>query len=101
MPPTLNKPSGAAPASLIYITIGALMAVWSGIWFMYQRNNAISTHSGQSYVCLGFLVTGLVLMAIGFGLGPLARIARHAEIPPQEVTDATVQAEKAAAPRRG
>jgi hypothetical protein len=100
MPPTLSKPSGAAPASLVYITLGALMSVWSGIWFMYLRNNAISTRSGQFYVCMGFLVTGIVLVAIGLGLGPLSRMARHAELPPQEVTDAAVQSEKAAAPRR-
>jgi hypothetical protein len=100
MPPTLSKPSGAAPASLIYITLGALMAVWSGIWFMYQRNNAISTHSGQFYICMGFLVTGIVLVAIGLSLGPLSRMARHAELPPQEVTDAAIQTEKAAAARQ-
>ena len=32
MPPILSKPSGAAPAALFYITVGALMTVWSGIW---------------------------------------------------------------------
>ena len=68
MPPTLSKPSGAAPASLFYITLGALMTVWSGIWFMYLRNHDGSGHSGQFYICTGFLITGLVLLAIGFTL---------------------------------
>ena len=40
MPPILSKPSGAAPASLFYITLGALMTVWSGIWYSYLRNHA-------------------------------------------------------------
>ena len=32
MPPSLSKPSSAAPAALIYITLGALLTVWSVIW---------------------------------------------------------------------
>ena len=40
---------------------------------------------------MGFLVTGIVLLAIGFTLGPIARWSRHAELPPQEVTPTAVQ----------
>jgi hypothetical protein len=31
-----QKPSSVAPAALIYITLGALLSVWSGIWFVYE-----------------------------------------------------------------
>lgn len=89
MPPILSKPSGAAPAALFYITLGAIMTVWSAIWYSYVHSHPES--SGQLYFCMGFLATGIVLLAIGFTLGPISRWARHAELPPSEVTPAAMQ----------
>lgn len=86
MPLAMSKPSGAASAALVYITLGSITTVWSGIWFVYMRNNP-PTHPWVNYLCMGFLATGLVLMMIGFTLGPLSRWARHAELPPQEAID--------------
>ena len=94
MPPTLSKPSGAVSASLVYITLGGLMTVWSGIWFLYLRNNSVSAHSLQYYLCLGFLISGIGGLALGLFLGPIARMARHAELPPQDVANAAGQAEQ-------
>ncbi len=91
MPPVLSKPSGAAPASIFYITLGALMTVWSGIWYSYMRNHASDGNSTWSYVCMGCLMTGIVLLVIGFCLGPISRWSRHAELPPAEVTPTVVQ----------
>lgn len=99
MPPTLSKPSGAAPASLLYITIGALMTVWSAIWYSYLHKSN-SDNGASGYLCLGFLITGIVLLAIGFFLGPIARWSRHAEMPPSEVTPTGVQETPQNAPRR-
>jgi hypothetical protein len=48
----------------------------------------------MNYVCIGCLVSGLVLLFIGFSLGPIARWARHAELLPGEVTPAAVQSEQ-------
>jgi hypothetical protein len=99
MPPILSKPSSAAPASLFYITFGALLSVWSGIWFAYLRNYP-PAHQFIYYLCFGFLATGLVLLLIGFSLGPLSRLARHAELPPAGATPPAAQVEqpRAAAP---
>ena len=88
MPPTLSKPSGFAPTSLFYITLGALMTVWSAIWFYYLHNHS-SGDGVANYVCLGTLVTGLVLLVIGFGMGPVARWSRQAELPPPEAPAAS------------
>jgi hypothetical protein len=96
---TLSKPSGAARATLFYITLGAIMTVWSGIWFMYLRNYP-PTHPFIRYLCYGFLTTGLVLLVIGLVLGPLSRWARHAELPPAEVTPPTPQSEPEVASAR-
>ena len=98
MPPLMSKPSGAAPATLVYITLGAIMTVWSGIWYMYLLNNP-PQHPVINYICYGFLITGIVLLVIGIILGPISRWARHAELPPQEATPSAVESEQAVAGR--
>jgi len=95
----MSKPSGAAPATLVYITLGAIMTVWSGIWYMYLNHNP-PAHQAVNYICYGFLITGIVLLAIGFILGPLSRWARHAELPPAEATPTAMQNEQTTPTRR-
>ena len=96
--PLLSTPTSAAKMSLFYITIGALMDVWGGIWFWYLHNHP-SSSDAQTYLCWGFLLTGMTLLVIGLALGRIGRAARHAESPPEEVTAATAQIEQAAAAR--
>lgn len=96
--PLLSKPSAAAFTSLFYITTGALLDVWTGIWYVYLQRHP-PQYDGTWYWCYGFMLTGLTLMAIGFGLGRIGRSARHAELPPSEVTPAEANAELNAAAR--
>src|SRR5262249_7361007 len=95
--PILSRPSSAARTALIYITLGALTLVWSGIWYWYLSKP--ETNYSTWYWCYGFLLTGLVLLVIGFGLGRIGRAARHAELPPEEVTAAAVRSEQTTAAR--
>jgi hypothetical protein len=78
MPPIPSKQSSAAPTALIYITLGALMAIWSGLWFLYNNNNNGSR--GVNYVCAGLLLTGIAFLVIGFGLGKISRKAQEGEL---------------------
>jgi hypothetical protein len=96
--PILSQPSPAARTSLMYITIGALTDVWSGIWFVYLRQNSPENHYVW-YFCYGFLLTGLTLVVIGLAIGRIGRSARHAELPPEEVTAAVAQVDQNAAAR--
>ncbi len=89
--PVLSKPSSAAKVAVKFITIGALLDVWSGIWFYYMNHHTPASDASW-YVCLGFLLTGATLVVIGLAIGQISRAARHAELPPKEV----VEAEKAA-----
>jgi len=93
MPPILSKPSSAAPTSLFYITLGALMTVWSAIWYFYL-NRTGSESNGLYFVCTGFLVTGLVLLTIGMLIGPMGRFARKAELPPTEAMGTIAQSDQ-------
>jgi hypothetical protein len=91
--PLLSQPSSAARTSLFYITVGALMVVWTGIWFAYLNSNPPESPSVY-YWCTGFMVSGVTLLVIGLALGRIGRAARHAELPPPEVTAPVATAEQ-------
>jgi hypothetical protein len=76
--------SAAARAALIYITVGALIVIWTGVWYVYLHNNPPDTTTAY-YWCGGLLVTGMSLLAIGLGLGRIGRAAKHADHPAQIV----------------
>jgi hypothetical protein len=97
--PVLSKPSAAAFTALSYITLGALMDVWSAIWYVYLSNTGRAASDPVWYWCYGFLLTGLALLLIGFGVGQIGRAARHAELPPPEITPTEAQIDKMAAAR--
>jgi RsiW-degrading membrane proteinase PrsW (M82 family) len=91
-----NQASSAARISLTYITIGAMSVIWTGVWYVYLYNNPPETHS-VFYLCAGFLVTGLILILIGFGLGHIGRSAQCADLPAQHVVPAVMNAPPAPA----
>ena len=82
----------------MYITLGALTIVWSGIWYAWLRH-APPHDEFTFYWCYGFMLTGLTLLAIGLAIGRIGRAARHAELPPKEVTPAVAQTDQKAAER--
>jgi len=82
--PIINKLSAAVPTSLVYITLGTLIDIWTIVWLVF---NAPETQMGYFWT-VGFLFTGLALLVIGLFLGQIGRAARHAELPPNEVVAA-------------
>jgi hypothetical protein len=92
-----NQTSSAARISLTYITVGAMSVIWTGVWYVYLYNNPPDSH-GVYYWCAGFLVTGLILILIGFGLGHIGRSAQCAELPPQQIAPAVMTTQPATAP---
>ena len=89
----LTSPSGAFPISLVYITVGTLIDIWTIVAWRYYPPETAWDH----FWLVGFMVTGFALLIIGLLLGPIGRAARHAELPPGEVTPAVSQAEQTAA----
>src|SRR5436305_13194111 len=64
--PLLSNPSFAAKTSLTYITTGALIDVWAGVWYRYLRQQAAdSVDTSHWYICWGLLLTGAVLVILG------------------------------------
>ncbi len=85
--PILNKLTGAFPATLIYITVGILIDIWSIVSVIFYPPE---TREGSFWI-VGFLLTGFSLLMIGLFLGRIGRAARQAELPPQEVINAMAQ----------
>lgn len=75
-----TKTSGSARTAVIYITIGAIMDVWSALWYFYMNRHDTKS-DGPYFWCYGFLLTGATLIVIGLALGRIGRAARHAEAP--------------------
>ena len=96
--PLLSHPAFTAKASLAYLTIGAILDVWSSVWFLTYSNANGPMEPSTKFWLIGFFLTGIVLMLIGLLMGPLGRSARQAELPPQEAIQAeTIIQKKAAA----
>jgi hypothetical protein len=92
-----NQASSAARTALTYITAGAMMVIWTLVWYLYLHNNPPDTNSVY-YWCGGLLMTGLALMVIGFGLGRIGRAARHAEMPAEVVSPLAIIPPESATP---
>lgn len=80
--PVPSKPSNAPGTSLSYITIGAILAVLAGTSFFFFQGS--SEHPILGYLRTCSLILGIVLLAIGFGVGHIGRVAREAEVLPTE-----------------
>jgi hypothetical protein len=91
-----RKTSSPAQTALMYVTIGTLTLVWTGVWYLYLLNYPPAT-PGVSYWVGGLALSGLVLVVIGLAVGQIGRAARHAEspaavVPPNTATDPTAPA---------
>ena len=92
--PILTQPTFGPRTALIYVTIGALIDVWTLVWY-YTRDRAL-TNSEQFWV-VGLGLTGLTLIVLGLLLGQIGRAARRAEMPPPEVAQAEAEIQRTAA----
>src|SRR5262249_56872712 len=96
--PEPAKPSIAARLAILYITIGALMVVWTVIYYFFYLNHGTPEGDHRLFWCIGFFFTGLTLMVIGFTLGRIGQAARHADLPPDAVINPATTAAPSAPP---
>ena len=81
----LSNPAFGPRVALIYMTIGSLIDVWTGvIWYYFIYSNPEPVSHTTHFLVTAFLLTGATLMALGLFLGPLGQYARKAELPPKE-----------------
>jgi hypothetical protein len=95
--PVLSHPAFGPRTALGYVTVGALMCVWTGVWY-WTRESDLSRSSW--FWVAGLFLTGATLIFLGLILGPLGRVARRAELPPPDAlrAEAAIQQTAAANP---
>ena len=76
----MPKQAGSATMAVSFITLGALMSVWAAVYYFFDRQNGSS--SNAPFWCLGFFLSGMVLVIVGVLVGRIGRSARAAEVAP-------------------
>ncbi len=100
--PLLSHPAFGPRASLVYITIGAILDIIVVCWFIFMVDK--SRPFEENRVTYFFLTTlfliGLTLLVIGLMLGRIGQAARRSELPPTEAVaaEAAVQQNAAVVP---
>lgn len=93
----LSRPSFAPRTALIYVTVGALIDVWTLVWYFTHESRSSITH----FWVIGLFLTGLTFVVLGLLLGRLGQAARQAELPPQVALHAESDIQKTAAAASG
>jgi hypothetical protein len=99
--PMLSNPAFGPRTAIAYITVGALLDVWTAVWyFTFARDQEGNISQNTWFWLCGLFLTGLVLIVIGLLLGNIGRSARKAELPPAEAQnqEAAIQRTAAATP---
>jgi hypothetical protein len=100
--PILTQPAFGPRVAITFITVGALIDVWTAVWyFAFIRPQPGPMTNNQWFWTVGLLLTGLTFIVIGAFLGSIGRAARKAELPPTDETtraEAKIQANAAANP---
>jgi hypothetical protein len=92
--PILTQPAFGPKTALTYVTVGALIDVWTLVWYFTRDYELTRT---QQFWVVGLFLTGLTFIILGLLLGPLGRSARRAELPPPEETRAEAAIQNTAA----
>jgi hypothetical protein len=96
--PLLSNPAFGPRTALVYITVGALLDIWTIVYYVWFAGDDQGNVSRTTWFWLsGLFLTGLILMLIGFYLGRIGRAARKAELPPREATAAEANIQQTAA----
>jgi len=68
----------SATMALLYVTIGALLVVWTIIYYIWLNRNG---GTDNAYLLnAGLFASGVVLIVIGLAVGRIGRNARQAEV---------------------
>jgi hypothetical protein len=96
--PILTRPEFGPRTALAYVTVGALLDVWTIVWyFTHEESRTSTTH----FWVIGLVLTGITLIVLGLYLGRLGRAARRAELPPPEAIRSEIEIQKTAAATTG
>ena len=101
--PILSHPAFGPRTSIIYITAGALIDVWTIVWYLaFGRESQGGLSANTQFWLWGFFLTGLTLVVVGLLLGRIGQAARKSEMPPSDAmaAEARIQTTAAANPQQ-
>ncbi len=100
MPQTVREPSKGAKYAIFYLTAGALVIIWSAVWFYYLMQHDYPAGDIRYYLCTGLLLSGAAVFVIGALIGRIGREAKQADVPVATVaTPATSPAPPSTPPK--
>ncbi len=75
----LRGQSRSAAGAIWYVTIGVLMMIWAGLWYYYFLRPDPNPPTWQSFTCVGTILSGFAIGAIGLLFGLIGRGAKAAD----------------------
>jgi len=72
----------SARMSILYITLGALIDVWTALYYFLIHDGNNPDHKSRLFWIAGFFFSGLTLLVIGILVGQIGRAAGKAEVAP-------------------
>ena len=75
----LRSQSKSASGAILYVTIGTLMMIWSGLWYFYFLRPDPNPPAWESFTCMGTILSGFAIAAIGLMFGLIGRGAKAAD----------------------
>ena len=67
--------SRSAAGAITYVTIGTLMMIWAGLWYDYFLMPVPNPPAWQMFACVGTILSGFAIAAIGLLIGRGAKAA--------------------------
>ena len=71
--------SRSAAGAIKYVTVGTLMIIWAGLWYYYFLMPVPNAPTWQKYTCVGTILSGFAIGAIGLLFGLIGRGAKAAD----------------------
>jgi len=71
--------SRSAAGAIKYVTVGTLLIIWAGLWYYYFLMPVPNAPAWQKYACVGTILSGIAIAAIGLLFGLIGRGAKAAD----------------------
>lgn len=75
----LRSPSRSAAGAILYVTVGTLMVIWAGLWYVYFIVPQEHAPPWQQYTCVSTVLSGFAIVAIGLLYGLIGHGAKSAD----------------------
>lgn len=75
----LRTQSRSASGAILYVTIGTLLMIWSGLYYYYFLSPPDRTSDWQNFACIGTILSGFAIASIGLLFGVIGRGAKAAD----------------------